>query len=109
MWPIVEEVASITRSKTIIEMPDGFAVDAVPDEVHSSGPIQEYRRTLAQGSDGRSVTTVSTLKSVPGTVPANQYASVRSYYDAVLKTADDWIVLRKKLKICAREVFSGLV
>ena len=86
----------MTRSETIIELPDGFAVEAAPDAVHSSGPIQEYRRTLAQAADGRSVTTVSTLKSIPGTVPADQYASVRSYYNEVLKTADDWVVLRKK-------------
>ena len=95
-WPIVEEIPSMTRSETVINLPTGFAVEAAPDEVHSSGPIQEYRRTLAQAPDGRSVTTVSTLKSLPGRVPADQYAKVRSYYDEVLKTADDWVVLRRQ-------------
>jgi hypothetical protein len=95
VWPIVEEVPSITRSETIIDLPDGFSVEATPDEVHASGPIQEYSRTLAQAKDGRSVTTVSTLKSVLGSVPADQYAKVRSYYNEVLKTADDWVVLKK--------------
>jgi hypothetical protein len=96
VWPIVEEVPSTTRSETIIDLPAGFSVEATPDEVHSSGPIQEYRRTLSQAPDGRSVTTVSTLKSVPGSVPADQYSKVRSYYNEVLKTADDWVVLKRE-------------
>jgi len=95
VWPIVEEVPSITRSETVIDLPDGFSVEATPDKAHASGPIQEYSRSLAQAKDGRSVTTISTLKSVPGRVPADQYAKVRAYYSEVLKTADDWVVLRK--------------
>jgi len=95
VWPIVEEVPSTTRSETILDLPSGFSVEAVPDEVRSNGPIQEYSRTLARASDGRSVTTVSTLKSVPGRVPADQYAKVRAYYSDILRTADDWVVLKK--------------
>lgn len=95
VWPIVEEVPSITRSETTVSLPIGFSVEATPDEVTYRGPIQEYRRTLHQAADGRSVTVVSDIKSIPGRVNADQYPKVRAYYDDLLKTAEDWIVLRK--------------
>lgn len=93
-WPIVEETPSITRSQTIFQLPAGFNVEATPGEVRSVGPIQEYHRTLTQAPDGRAVTIVSLVKSLPGKVPADQYPKVRSYYQDLLKTAEDLIVLR---------------
>jgi len=95
-WPIVEEDPATTRSETVLKMPAGYEVDAVPDDVNSTGPIQEYKRTLHQAPDGAEVTIVSIVRSLPGTIQATRYAEVRAYYENLLKTADDLIVLKTK-------------
>ena len=94
-WPIVEETASQARSETVFVMPDGFRLEAAPDAVKSSGVIQEYERTLSQSGDGKQVTVVSTVTAKPGKAPATDYGAIRGYYQQVLKSAEDLMVLRK--------------
>ncbi len=96
VWPIVEEIASLTRSETVFVMPEGFKLEAAPDSVKTSGPIQEYERTLSARPDGKEVTVTSTVTAKPGKAPASDYSVVKGYYQQLLKSSEDLMVLRKE-------------
>jgi hypothetical protein len=95
-WPIVEENASQTESVTVYHLPDGFTIEDVPADVNLVGPLQEYHRKIEKSADGKTLTVTSTVVERPGKVPAADYKKVKGYYDEMLKTTDDQIVLRKK-------------
>lgn len=94
-WPIVEEVPSSNRNETTLFMPAGFSVEAVPEEVKSDSQIQEYSRIIHPNSEGNTVVVISTVIAKAGKVAADQYAKTRSYYDTVIKTSDDLIVIKR--------------
>ncbi len=95
-WPIVEEEPGLTRSDTVIKAPEGYTVEASPDDVTAACPIQQYERHLKISPAGTEVNVSSVVRSIPSIVPPAQYAIVRACYNSVLKTADDLIVLSKK-------------
>ncbi len=95
-WPIVEENASQTESVTVFHLPDGYVIEDIPADVNLVGPLQEYHRKIEKSTDGKTLTVTSTVVERPGRVPATDYKKVKFYYDAMLKTTDDQIVLRKK-------------
>lgn len=96
VWPIVEENASQTQSVTVYHLPDGYTLEDVPADVNLVGPLQEYHRKTEKSADGKTLTITTTVVELPGKVPAADYKKVKSYYDAMLKTTDDQIVLHKK-------------
>lgn len=95
VWPIVEEDTSLTRTTTVITLPEGYSVEDVPEDVHLVGPLQEYHRTLVRSADGKTLTVTETQTEHPGKVPPGDYAKVKAYYDSLIKIADDQIVLKK--------------
>ncbi len=96
VWPIVEENASQTESITIYHLPEGYVVEDLPADVNLTGPLQEYHRKIEKSADGKTLTVTATVVERPGTVPAANFLKVKTYYDDMLKTMDDQIVLRKK-------------
>lgn len=94
-WPIVEEDSSLTRSETVLDLPDGYVVDDLPANVDLTCPIQEFHRTLVKSADGKTITISETIIDHPGKVPPSDYAKVKDYNDAVSKANDDQIVLKK--------------
>ncbi|MGC8666591.1 MAG: DUF3857 domain-containing transglutaminase family protein [Chthonomonadales bacterium] len=95
IWPIVVEEANLQTSETVINLPSGYVIEDTPEDVHIACPLFEYTRTIAPAPDGRSLTIRVTSVSRPGRMPADQYAQVKAYYDAVLRASDDDIVLKK--------------
>jgi len=95
-WPVVEESASQTESVTVYHLPEGYTIEDIPTDVSLVGPLQEYRRKIEKSADGKTLTVTSTVVEKPGSVPAADYKKVKNYYDEMLKTSDDQIVLRKK-------------
>ncbi len=98
VWPIVEEDTSLTEYVATIALPDGYEVLDTPADVNLTSPLAEYHRTLTKSPDGRTLTLRYATQEHPGTVPAADYAKIRAYYDAYIKTADDQIVLKKTAK-----------
>ena len=95
-WPVVEESASQTESVTVYHLPEGYTIEDIPTDVSLVGPLQEYHRKIEKSADGKTLTVTSTVVEKPGSVPAADYKKVKNYYDEMLKTSDDQIVLRKK-------------
>ena len=95
-WPLVEENASQTESVTVYHLPEGYNIEEIPTDIDLVGPLQEYHRKIEKSADGKTLTVTSTVTEMPGKVPASDFKKVKNYYDAMLKTTDDQIVLRKQ-------------
>ncbi len=95
IWPIQEEDSSAVHSETILTLPDGYDIDDLPGNVDLTSPIGEYHRKIVKSADGKTLTITDALTGRPGKVEAVDYAKVRSFYDDIVKAADDQIVLHK--------------
>lgn len=95
VYPIVERDASSANSVTTFTLPEGYAIEDLPDNVNLTFPLQEFHRVYTKSADGKTVTITEKVVERPGTVPANDYPKVKTYYDEIIKTADDQIVLKK--------------
>jgi hypothetical protein len=95
VWPIVEEDASITHSETTLVLPSGYVAGNLPADLDMTNALQDYRRKMTKSADGRSLTIVSDMTVRPGRVPATEYDKIKDYYTALVKTANQKIVLKK--------------
>jgi hypothetical protein len=94
VWPIVEEEAFQTRSQTIFTLPEGYSLEEMPEDMHLVGPLQRCDRTLVKSADGRTITVTTTILELPGKVAPGDYGKVQVYYNSLLKTANEKIVLK---------------
>jgi hypothetical protein len=94
-WPIVEEDASLTHSETTVVLPAGYAAGKLPADLNMTNALQEYHRTLKHSPDGRAITIVSDMLVRPGRIPAADYEKLRQYYDTLVKSANQKIVVKK--------------
>ncbi len=95
VWPIEEEDSSAVHSETTLTLPDGYDIDDLPGNVDLTSPIGEYHRKIVRSADGKTLTITDALTGRPGKVEPADYAKIRSFYDDIVKAADDQIVLRK--------------
>ena len=95
VWPIEEEDSSAAHSATTLTLPDGYDVDDLPGDVDLTSPIGEYHRKIVKSADGKTLTITDSITGRPGKVPVADYAKVRSFYDEIVKAAEDQIVLKK--------------
>ena len=96
VFPIVEEDASMTRSITILNIPDGYLPEGIPEDVDLKSAMQEFKRSITKSADGKSLTILTEVIQSPGRIPASEFESVKKYYDGVVKVSDQKIVLKKK-------------
>ena len=96
VFPIVEEDASMTRSITILNIPDGYSPEGIPEDVDLKSAMQEFKRSITKSADGKSLTILTEVIQSPGRIPASEFESVKKYYDGVVKVSDQKIVLKKK-------------
>jgi transglutaminase-like putative cysteine protease len=95
VWPIVEEDASETHTETTVALPAGYSAGKMPADLDMTNALQEYRRQITKSADGRTVTIVSDMTVHPGRIPAADYPKIKDYYAALLKTANQKIVVKK--------------
>lgn len=80
--------------KVRIKLPDGFAVDEVPDATSLETPFGKYAANYAV-KDGYLIFTRS-MKLSRSTIPADKYDSVRSFFGSVRAAEQAPVVLMKK-------------
>jgi hypothetical protein len=95
VWPIVVDDPSQEHSETLINLPDGYKIEELPQDVNLINPLFEFHRRTVASSDGKSIDIVVTSISRAGSLPPSQYTMVKSYYDDVLRANGDLIVLKK--------------
>lgn len=94
-WPIVEEDASQTETETTITLPAGYTADRLPADLRLSSALQDYSRSITRSADGRSITIKSSVTEKPGRVAPQQYQTIRDYYNTLVKSGAQKIVLKK--------------
>jgi transglutaminase-like putative cysteine protease len=96
LWPVVNEETAHMQSETVYTLPEGYQVDEIPANVDLTSPIEEYHRKISKSADGKTLTVTDTLIERPGKVLPADYSKVKSFWDNLLKTTDDQVVLKKK-------------
>lgn len=95
VWPIVETDNARTHIRSTFILPEGYRVEEVPEALKLSCEVQEFERTVARSEDGRTVIVTVVITERAGSVPPAGVEKVRTYYDHVLKAAEDQIVLKR--------------
>lgn len=95
VWPIVEEDASSMHTETTITVPDGYEIEDLPGSADVVCAIQEYHRKVEKSADGKVITISDNFFAKPGRVESSDYSKIRTFYDDLVKVADDQIVLKK--------------
>ncbi|MGH9970411.1 MAG: hypothetical protein ACREBG_21825 [Pyrinomonadaceae bacterium] len=77
-----------------IKLPAGFDVDELPDSVKLEAPFSSYK-TSFEVKQGELVFTRS-LAQRAATIPADQYLTVRSFYEKIRAAEQSPVVLVRK-------------
>jgi len=94
-WPIVEEDASRTHTETTLILPAGYSIGKLPADVNLSNALQVYQRNMTKASDGKSVSIISDMVIRPGRIPAADFDKVKDYYNVLVKSANQKLVVKK--------------
>ncbi|SCY91546.1 DUF3857 domain-containing protein [Flavobacterium caeni] len=78
-----------------VELPEGFAIEALPQDFKLSGKYGDYETQLVQ-SDERHLVYKRTLLIKKGLYPSNEYEDFRQFMDQVSRNDNAKIVLIKK-------------
>jgi transglutaminase-like putative cysteine protease len=96
IWPIINEDTAHTQCETVYTLADGYQIEDLPGDVDLVSPISEYHRKVVKSDDGKTVTITDRLIEHPGKVMPADYSKVKSFWDNLLKTTDDLVILKKK-------------
>jgi len=91
--PVVLNAAAYTETVRI-KLPDGFEVDELPDALKLDTPFGAYASTY-EVKDGQLIFTRA-LTQRAATIPVDQYASVRNFYERIRAAEQAPVVLAKK-------------
>jgi hypothetical protein len=91
--PVVLEASAYTETARI-KLPEGFDVDEVPDALKLETPFGNYNASY-DVKDGQLIFTRRLILRA-STIPADQYASVRSFFERIRAVEQSPVVLAKK-------------
>jgi hypothetical protein len=91
--PVVLESHAYTETVRV-KLPAGFDVDELPDPLKLDAPFGAYATTYAVKGDQLTFTRTLTLRAT--TIPANQYATVRTFFERIRAAEQSPVVLAKK-------------
>jgi len=96
LWPIVYDEAEQNRLQAVITLPDGYVVEAIPEDVDARCSLRAYRQTCAQSADRKTLTLTRIATTRAGRMPPGEYSRVRAYCEQTLRAKEDQIVLKKR-------------
>lgn len=77
-----------------VQLPEGFEVDETPDPLKIETPFGSYTATYEVKEGQLLFTRTLSIKAL--TIPAEQYAAVRSFFERIRATEQAPVVLAKK-------------
>ncbi|MBI2687991.1 MAG: DUF3857 domain-containing protein [Acidobacteria bacterium] len=86
--------AQVQQDRVTIQIPDGFQVDELPDPVHLKSKFGEFRAKWKAATNNLEME--QNLEVFDATIPATEYALVRSFFEQVGGAANAAAVLVKK-------------
>ncbi len=95
VWPIWSGTASHLTTRTRIELPAGWSIEALPKPVMLSDPLQTYQRTVQSLDNGHAIEVTDRYVQLTGMTEASGYAQVQSFWTALLKTAGDAALVKR--------------
>ncbi len=95
IWPVVIENPNLDRSKTVIHLPEDYAVEGLPEDVSLSSRLFDFQRSILRNEEG-SLTIHWSSATRNGRIPPSEYTLVRQFFNSVLKASEEPIVLRKR-------------
>jgi hypothetical protein len=92
-YPVVLD--SRAFSETVhVKLPTGFEVDEMPDPVTLEAPFGSYKTTYEVKNGDLLFSRMMTVRA--GTIPADQYETVRRFYERIRAAEQSPVVLAKK-------------
>ncbi|MDX1935065.1 MAG: DUF3857 and transglutaminase domain-containing protein [Capsulimonadales bacterium] len=91
--PVVQTTPGAATATLELTLPDGYSPIALPRPANIRSDLGRYERDVTR--DGKILRVVIRGENYAAEVPPGRYADVRKYYDAYMKTADEFIVLKK--------------
>lgn len=91
--PIVLDARAFTEIVRV-KLPAGFLVDELPDALKIDGPFGSYKTTYEVKNEELFFT--RTLAQKGGTIPADQYQTVRSFFERIRAAEQAPVVLTRK-------------
>ncbi|HEU0123733.1 MAG TPA: hypothetical protein VFQ91_24595, partial [Bryobacteraceae bacterium] len=86
--------AQVRQDRVVLQLPEGFQMDELPDPVQLKGPFGEFRAKWK--AEGGTLEMEQTLEVYDSTVPAADYAKVRDFFEQVGGAEGAAAVLVKK-------------
>jgi transglutaminase-like putative cysteine protease len=92
--PISIDYGYVDIDSMVITIPEGFVIEALPQQVNEVTPLGELSQTFEAGDN--TITIVTRHLMLDGRYPATEYNALRNFKTAVKKAYDQRIVLRRK-------------
>lgn len=84
----------VHRDTTVIKLPEGYEVDALPKPRDIQNKYAEYHSDYRFDASTRSVVSTVELKLLQHHIPASDYATVKQFFEEVIKEDKQRIVIR---------------
>lgn len=91
--PIKQDDIAVGASRLELELPEGYEVLSIPQNVDIKSDLGRFTRTVEK--DGNKLIIVTRGENYRAEVPASRYDEVRKYYRDYLKASDDSVILKK--------------
>ena len=85
----------IKTDTTLIKLPEGYVADALPSVKDFTCEYANYKTSFSFEADKNSILSTSRLELTQLKIPASKYASVKNFFDKVMREDSEMIVIRK--------------
>jgi hypothetical protein len=92
-YPIYTDGTSTVQTTVSVQIPDGYSVEDVPDNMSVSLPFADYTRTVTQ--DANTIKVVFGISTKPSLTPPDQYSALQQALTKLRQSIGEPIVLRK--------------
>ena len=92
--PVYIDYGYVDIDTLVVNIPDGFVIEAVPQPVNEVTPLGELSQTFEATENTVTIVTRHLMRD--GSYPASEYDNLRTFKTAVKKAYDQRIVLRRK-------------
>ena len=92
-YPIYTDDISSVQTTVAVQIPVGYSVEDLPEDMDKQLPFAEYTRKVTQ--DGSTINVTFGISMKQSLTPPDQYSALQQALAALKKTIDEPIVLRK--------------
>ena len=91
-FPIYENRTQEAEDDIVVTLPDGYALEDKPDEMHEKTPLGDYDQTISLTGNTLTIHLIAT--SHPGQIAPGDYAAAKAQHEKIVTLRKQPIVLR---------------